>query len=185
MKKGERLERYLEKEWAETYVSINPESGRAAFVCSTVYNYMGEFLVMTFEKESSGFSIEVTVPACAMMKDGELFEFSPVVDENIISRTLYSRLSDVEMKYKSSSYITPHFVKDDSAGYYTFISSDPGTVSVDANGRIFAAKKGSAVIKVIYNDPDGPGLFDTCTVTVKYSLIQQLIRLFLFGWIWY
>ncbi|MBQ7596736.1 MAG: Ig-like domain-containing protein [Clostridia bacterium] len=185
MKKGDKLSRFVDKEWSETYVSLNAESGRAAFVCATVYNYIGEFLVMTFEKESSAFSIEVSIPVCAVMKDGMPYEFTPSVDENIISRTIYSPLPDIEMNYKKSAYINPHFLKDDSAGTYTFISSDPGTVSVDGSGRIYAAKKGTATIKVIYNDPEGPGLFDTCKVTVKYSFGQMLIRIFLFGWIWY
>ncbi len=185
MKKGERLARFQEKEWSETYVSINPESGRAAFVCTGVYNYPGEFMVATYEKERSDFSADVTVPVCAVMKGSTPVEYTAAVENNIISRKLYSKLSDITMKYKSSSYITPHFVKDDSAGYYTFTSSDPGTVSVDENGRIYAAKKGSAVISVVYNDPDGFSLSDTCTVTVKYSFIQQIIRIFFFGWIWY
>lgn len=61
-------------------------------------------------------------------------------------------------------------------------TSDPSVVTVDASGRLTAVGKGSAWITAT---DEASGDTVQCEVTVKYSFVQILIRIFLFGWIWY
>ena len=45
--------------------------------------------------------------------------------------------------------------------------------------------RGTADITVTVTDEDGNAVSDTGTVTVHYMLVQWLIVILLFGWIWY
>lgn len=64
-------------------------------------------------------------------------------------------------------------------------SSDPKVVSVDAAGTATAHKRGTTVLTVTVKDTNGNSVEKVCTVTVRYVWWQWLIRIFLFGWIWY
>lgn len=95
-------------------------------------------------------------------------------------------VSDITMNYKKSTTITPSITADDGAKYtVTYSSSNAKVATVDQNGKVYAAKKGSATITCTVTDSNGNTVQDTCKVTVKYSFGQWLIKIFLFGWIWY
>ena len=64
-------------------------------------------------------------------------------------------------------------------------SSNTKVATVDKDGNVYGAKRGTAVIKVTVTDSNGNTATDTCKVTVKYSFGQWLIKILLFGWIWY
>lgn len=64
-------------------------------------------------------------------------------------------------------------------------SSDSKNVTVDENGKLYAAKKGTANITVTVTDSNGNTATDTCKVTVEYTWWQWIIKIVLFGWIWY
>ena len=64
-------------------------------------------------------------------------------------------------------------------------SSNPKVASVDESGNVKALKQGNATITVTVTDQYGNVVKDTCTVTVKYTFIQWIIKILLFGWIWY
>ncbi len=64
----------------------------------------------------------------------------------------------------------------------TWKSSNDAVVKVDPkNGSLYAAGRGSATVTATTGD----GRTATCTVAVQYAWWQWLIRIFLFGWIWY
>lgn len=95
-------------------------------------------------------------------------------------------VSDITMNYKKSTTITPSITADDGAKYtVTYSSSNAKVATVDQNGKVYAAKKGSATITCTVTDSNGNTVQDTCKVTVKYSFGQWLIKILLFGWIWY
>ncbi len=85
-------------------------------------------------------------------------------------------LSDkkLKMKYKSTDYLT-------AGAHVTWTSSDPDVVTVDEDGNLTAVGRGEATITATAWD----GRTATCEVTVRYSFIQIIIIVFLFGWIWY
>lgn len=95
-------------------------------------------------------------------------------------------VSDITMNYKKSTTITPSITADDGAKYTVkYSSSNTKVATVDQNGKVYAAKKGSATITCTVTDSNGNTVQDTCKVTVKYSFGQWLIKILLFGWIWY
>lgn len=95
-------------------------------------------------------------------------------------------VSDIKLNYKKSATIKPTIKSDDGAKYTVkYSSSNTKVATVDENGKVYAAKKGSATITCTVTDSNGNTVQDTCKVTVKYSFGQWLIKILLFGWIWY
>lgn len=95
-------------------------------------------------------------------------------------------VSDLKLDYKKSATITPEIEADKGAKYTVkYSSSDEKIAKVDDNGKVYAAKKGTATITCTVTDSNGNTVTDTCNVTVKYNFGQWLIVIILFGWIWY
>lgn len=61
-------------------------------------------------------------------------------------------------------------------------SADESIVTVDADGNIYGAKAGTTTVTVKSTDGKFVKTFD---VTVNYSVLQWIIIIVLFGWIWY
>lgn len=105
-------------------------------------------------------------------------------ESNIISIDLDAET--LNMNYKSTATLNPIVVGTGDVEYdIKFESSNPKVVSVDENGKVTALKKGNANITVTVTDEYGNSLSDTCKVNVNYTWWQWIIRIVLFGWIWY
>ncbi|MBQ7579774.1 MAG: leucine-rich repeat protein [Clostridia bacterium] len=117
------------------------------------------------------------------------FSFRLVGQEEMIPLSV--SIGDISLGYKSSAVITPKIDAVDGAKYdVTYSSSNPSAVSVDNSGRVtsnktFGFTPGSTVITCTVTDSNGNTVTDTCTVTVQFSAIQWIIKIVLFGWIWY
>ena len=186
MEKGEMLRKFHEKGWAEAYTSLNAETGIAAFACSAMYNTPGEFILMTFEKEQQKYSLEVTVPSCAVMQDKTVVEIpAEVACGKIEYGSRYTMLPDINIKYRASAKIEPDFKGAGTDGTYSFVSSDPDIASVDDSGNVIGRGEGKTLITVTYKDAEGKSLFGDCLVTVRMTLLQKIIYYLLFGWLWY
>lgn len=61
-------------------------------------------------------------------------------------------------------------------------SADETVVTVDEDGNIYGAKTGSTTVTVKSTDGKYTKTFD---ITVSYSVLQWIIIIVLFGWIWY
>ncbi len=122
-------------------------------------------------------------------------EFSFVAKENIslvakfiskapkVSSVL---ISDVTLNYKKATTVHPIITADEGAEYIVkYESSNPKVATVDENGKVYAAKRGEATITCTVTDSYGNTVSDTCKVTVNYTFWQWLIKIILFGWIWY
>ena len=95
-------------------------------------------------------------------------------------------INDISLNYKKSATIKPTIKADEGAKYTVkYSSSNTKVATVDENGKVYAAKRGSATITCTVTDSNGNTVQDTCKVTVKYSFGQWLIKILLFGWIWY
>ena len=106
--------------------------------------------------------------------------------DNIESNVNSVSVSDIKLNYKKSTTIKPTIKADEGAKYTVkYSSSNTKVATVDENGKVYAAKKGSATITCTVTDSNGNTVSDTCKVTVKYSFGQWLIKILLFGWIWY
>ncbi|MBR3835843.1 MAG: Ig-like domain-containing protein [Clostridia bacterium] len=90
---------------------------------------------------------------------------------------------EVSMNYDQTLRLFANVLPEDAA-YSTVIyweSSNPDVATVDEEGQVHATGVGTATITA----KTANGKSDTCTVTVKYSIIQWIIVYVLFGWIWY
>lgn len=95
-------------------------------------------------------------------------------------------IDDISLNYKKSTTLNPTIKADEGAEYTVkYESSNPKVATVDKNGKVYAAKRGTATITCTVTDELGGTVTDTCKVTVKYNFGQWLIKIFLFGWIWY
>lgn len=96
------------------------------------------------------------------------------------------QIDNISISYKSSTMIKPAINADNGAIYViNYKSSNPKVASVDDNGKVTALKKGSATITCTVTDSNGNSVSDTCEVKVVYTWWQWLIKIVLFGWIWY
>ena len=132
--------------------------------------------------ENSGPYVEDTYigvrPACCLneLKD----DTAQIGGVNAVS------VSDLKINYKASAELNPQFTADEGAAYTVqYASSDDNVVKIDENGKLYGAKKGTAEVTVTVTDKYGHTVTDKCKITVKYSVIQWLIMILLFGWIWY
>ncbi len=96
-------------------------------------------------------------------------------------------VSDITVNYKDSVALKPTVTADDGVKTTAeFDSSDPNVVKIDKkNGEVTGLKRGSATVTVTVTDAAGNTVTDSCTVTVKYTALQWVIIILLFGWIWY
>ena len=134
----------------------------------------------------------VTVPATSLTDGTKVLKCSvctAVLDTQSISRfgsVNGVSIDNLSMQYKTSSTFAPVIVADNGVEYSViYSSSDPSVASVDENGNVYAAGKGTAEITCTVTDEYGNVASDTATVEVKYVWWQWIIVILLFGWIWY
>ena len=90
------------------------------------------------------------------------------------------------VNYKSTYMLSPEITADKGAKYTVkYSSSNTKVATVDENGKVYAAKKGSATITCTVTDSYENVVTDKCNVNVDYSGAQWFIIIVLFGWIWY
>ena len=90
------------------------------------------------------------------------------------------------VNYKSTYMLSPEITADKGTKYKVkYESSDTDVATVDENGKVYAAKKGSATITCTVTDSYENVVTDKCNVNVDYSGAQWFIIIVLFGWIWY
>ena len=96
------------------------------------------------------------------------------------------KIDDITLNYKASATIKPTIKADDGVKYTVkYSSSNTKVATVDKNGKVYAAKRGTATITCTVTDSDGNTVQDTCKVTVKYTWWQWIIKIVLGGWAWY
>lgn len=124
-------------------------------------------------------------------KDGKRILPCSVCGKTLKSETVYRGVSavsvgNVSLNYKSTATLTPS-VKSGTKCKYTvkYSSAASNIASVDANGKISGNKRGSTTVTCTVTDEYGHTVKDTCTVTVGYAWWQWIIKIVLFGWIWY
>lgn len=96
------------------------------------------------------------------------------------------KIDDITLNYKASATIKPTIKADDGVEYTVkYSSSNTKVATVDKNGKVYAAKRGTATITCTVTASDGNTVQDTCKVTVKYTWWQWIIKIVLGGWAWY
>lgn len=95
-------------------------------------------------------------------------------------------VDDLTLNYKETKRLETIIGHEENAEYTVKYYSDSENVTVDEDtGMLYGAKRGTANIIVEATDSHGNIVGDICTVTVEYTWWQWLIKIVLFGWIWY
>ena len=142
-------------------------------------------VIMRQEKDGSWTEFKPTISGKLLVIETDHFSYYSVVQVSK-SRVRDVSVSDIKLNYKKSTTIKPTIKADEGAKYTVkYSSSNTKVATVDENGKVYAAKKGSATITCTVTDSNGNTVQDTCKVTVKYSFGQWLIKILLFGWIGY
>ena len=101
------------------------------------------------------------------------------------------KVYDLDLQYKSSGKLRTEISKDEGAEIKSvYKSSDPSVVTVDNNGNVtsvkqFGLKRGSATITCTVTDANGHTVKDTCTVRIQFVWWQWIVKILIFGWLWY
>ena len=120
--------------------------------------------------------------------DGKTDKITLTADDVIVAekKVRSDSVDDVTLNYKKSAKLKPAITADEGVKYtVSYKSSNPKVASVDKDGNVKALKRGNATITVTVTDQYGNEVKDTCNVTVKYSILQWIIVIVLFGWLWY
>lgn len=118
-----------------------------------------------------------TLKESAVATCGQTYDFS---EATLFGGSIERMSADytLKMDYKSTKDVSSLI---NSSNEYEWLSSD--TSIVDTNGSVLSSKKtGTAYVAAISSD--GSERYNV-EVNVEYSLIQWIIIIFLFGWLWY
>ena len=87
--------------------------------------------------------------------------------------------------YKNSKTLT--YTTDVPAGSVVkWTSSNEKVVTVDENGNVYAAGTGDATVTCTVTDANGKTIAEaSCDFKVSYTILQWIIIIVLFGWLWY
>lgn len=90
----------------------------------------------------------------------------------------------LRMNYKATATLA---AKVTSSNEYTrtWESTNTNVVTVDNQGNLTATGTGTAEVICKVTDSEGNTTTSSCEVKVKYTFLQWLIVIFLFGWLWY
>lgn len=181
--------------------AISGTSSKSSINCSKDYPEIAsddfEGINVSVQRDDSDFSVEtVMFESDVSTKTIKLKDSSETgkieVDYRNDNKIVKSvSINDLSLNYKSSATITPQITADEGASYtVTYTSSNPSIVSVDNNGNVTSMKQsgfgtGEAIITCTVTDSNGNVVQDTCKVTVRLTTIQWLIKIVLFGWLWY
>lgn len=93
---------------------------------------------------------------------------------------------DLALIYKRPGAIQPVVTADEGVQYTLAYSGfDSRIIAVDANGGVTPLCSGETNVTVTVTDENGNRTETTCKVAVRYTWWQWLIRIFLFGFLWY
>lgn len=97
-----------------------------------------------------------------------------------------SYIDDITVNYKSNSYMPEAAVySEGDVDYWNYYITLSGDIYVDNTGHIETYNTGSSTVACVSIATNGSASIALSNVTVKYSFGQWLIRIFLFGWLWY
>ncbi len=170
--------------------SSNPDKGKFA-VASVESPIKASRTICTakFTKTSSApvknGDIGLSVGACAI---AVMNQYGVLTNKDITSsvkvKTNFSSFvlnnNSYAVNYKNS--FTVDYTSNYPAESLIWTSSNEKVATVDANGNVYASGTGSATITVTSTDG---AVNETVEVSVSYTVLQWIIVIVLFGWIWY
>lgn len=170
--------------------SSNPDKGKFAVAAvESPIKATRTICTAKFKKTSSApvknGDIGLNVGACAIAVMGQngIITNKDITDSVKVKATANSftlNNNSYAVNYKNS--FTVDYTTDYPAESLIWTSSNEKVATVDANGNVYASGTGSATITVTSTDG---AVNETVEVSVSYTVLQWIIVIVLFGWIWY
>ncbi|MBR3835403.1 MAG: Ig-like domain-containing protein [Clostridia bacterium] len=133
--------------------------------------------------KNSDITLDVGACAIAVMNQYGMLtnkDITKSVKVNVNYASFALNNNSYAVNYKDS--FTVDFTSNYPAEALTWTSSNEKVAKVDANGNVYASGTGNATITVKSND----GVVnESVEVKVSYTVLQWIIVIVLFGWIWY
>lgn len=168
--------------------TTNKATGMISCIALTAVKAPITVCEITYQKKSGAVidkgDFGVVVTSCSVTTSGisgsTNTEIADDVKVNITVGSFSLNQDSLAMNYKNSAKIdyTSNYAKSD----LEWTSSNEKVATVDDEGNVYAAGTGSATITV--KSADGI-VNETVEVTVSYTVLQWIIVIVLFGWIWY
>lgn len=180
--------RYMKDKKATVSSVANPKAMKAAVIATASIDAPVSLFDATFIKKTSASvkstDVAVVIDNCNISSGNSTGNSNiDVTDDAKVTVSLGNfslNETAVAMNYKASHTID--YSSNYAADTLTWTSSNEKVATVDENGNIYATGTGSATITV--TSADGV-VNETCEVTVSYTVVQWIIIIVLFGWIWY
>ncbi len=94
-----------------------------------------------------------------------------------------SKTEDISMIYKDVKNLAPASIP--AGGTVEYKALNPSVVDINSNGVATAKGRGTGTVICKVTDADGYITSYTYNITVTYTLLQWIIKIFLLGWLWY
>lgn len=169
--------------------TTNSQTGMISCIAISAVKAPMDVCELTFKKKSSASVDErdfgVVVTSCSVtvnsgVSGADNVEVGDDVTVKIDFGSFNLNQDSIQMNYKQTvkvDYTTNYKAED-----LTWTSSNEKVATVDEDGNVYASGKGNATITV--KSADGK-VNETVNVTVSYTVLQWIIIIVLFGWIWY
>lgn len=170
-------------------MATNPATKKISLASTIGFNKPVDMFLITFSKKSAtpvkNTDIGIIVGSCAVADNSSSTGngLKPVTDDvkvTVVLEMFTFNETSIAMNYKDTHTIDVETIYE--AEELTWTSSNEKVAKVDANGNVVATGTGTATITV--TSADGV-VNETCEVSVSYTVVQWIIIIVLFGWIWY
>lgn len=170
-------------------MAMNPETKKISLASTIGFSKPVDMFLITFSKKSAtpikNTDIAVIIDSCAVADKNSnagngLVNVKDDVKVTVDFKDFALNETAVALNYKGTYTLSvdTNYAPEE----LVWTSSNEKVATVDANGNIVATGTGTATITV--TSADGM-VSETCEVTVSYSVVQWIIIIVLFGWIWY
>ncbi len=173
--------------WAVTREATTEESGEKVLHCSLCGEVLETAVIAPHVPGQWTVDIapDYQIPGRQVIRCTDCGEILEEQEIPPLVRTERVDLSERELKLRFKGAAELHatvFPENADDTGVSWSSSDSDVVSVNGDGLLYARAPGDAVITCSANDG---GAAAECVVHVRYSFGQQLIRIFLLGFLWY
>ena len=130
------------------------------------------------------FSTNAGMDACLGLYDAYYFLY---VELGYVPAQVEISLPEVmTCTYMKTATVRTEITADTTNYTVRFVSDEPDILTVDDNGVMTGVRRGEANVKCLVTDAFGTvHESQPCKVQVRYAIWQWIIRIVLFGWIWY
>lgn len=189
---------YSFKQWSPTPPRTTPANDTQFYAVFEPNKYIASFLVdgeIYKQTEYTYGQKSVTLPKIPE-KDGydAYWESYSLVIGGVEINAIYVpkgkvdcvSFESVKVNYKSKGTLKAVVKTQGEVNYSIYyFSSNPNIVTVDPDGNYYAKSRGTTSVVCMVTDQYGNRVSSVADVTVKYAWWQWLIKIVLFGWIWY